>query len=93
MTPEEFFLREDPRSFVRSFDPTAHISPVLTSKSDVAYAKKHDLELVIFCGSPGAGKSTWYQQYLKPLGYERVNQDILKSVRCIPLRASSLTPD
>jgi bifunctional polynucleotide phosphatase/kinase len=93
MTPEEFFLGEDPRSFLRSFDPTAHISPVLTSKSDVAFAKKHDLELVIFCGSPGAGKSTWFQQHLEPLGYKRVNQDILKSVRCSPLREPSLTLD
>jgi bifunctional polynucleotide phosphatase/kinase len=93
MTPEEFFLGEEPRSFVRSFDPIVLISPVLTSKSDVAFARKHELELVVFCGSPGAGKSTWFQQNLKPLGYERVNQDILKSVRCHPSRASSLTPD
>jgi bifunctional polynucleotide phosphatase/kinase len=87
MTPEEFFLGEEPRPFVRSFDPTAHISPVLTSKSDVVFGRKHDLELIIFCGSPGAGKSTWFQQHLKPLGYERVNQDILKSVCCCPSRA------
>ncbi|KAG9656623.1 PNK3P-domain-containing protein, partial [Aureobasidium melanogenum] len=87
MTPEEFFLGEDSRPFTRSFDPTAHVSPVLTSKTDaspIAFAKKNDLELVIFCGSPGAGKSTWFQQHLKPLGYERVNQDLLKSRdRCL----------
>ncbi|KAI4807134.1 PNK3P-domain-containing protein [Aureobasidium sp. EXF-8845] len=86
MTPEEFFLEEEPRAFVRSFDPTAEISLVSTSQSGVAFTKKHDLELVIFCGSPGAGKSTWFQQHLKPLGYERVNQDILKSIqreRCL----------
>lgn len=102
MTPEEFFLGEDSRSFIRAFDPTAHISPVMTSKTDasksshtirtsyscsqfagpIVFTKKNDLELVIFCGSPGAGKSTWFQQHLKPLGYERVNQDILKSVCC-----------
>lgn len=81
MTPEEFFLGEAPQPFVRSFNPTAHISPVLPSISGVAFTKKHDLELIIFCGSPGAGKSTWFQQHLKSLGYERVNQDILKSVR------------
>ncbi|KAH0157865.1 PNK3P-domain-containing protein, partial [Aureobasidium melanogenum] len=84
MTPEEFFLGEDSRPFTRSFNPTAHVSPLLTSKTDaspITFAKKNDLELVIFCGSPGAGKSTWFQQHLKPLGYERVNQDLLKSVR------------
>ncbi|KAI4747186.1 PNK3P-domain-containing protein [Aureobasidium sp. EXF-12298] len=87
MTPEEFFLGEDPRSFTRTFDPTAHISPVPTSKTPAnptVFARKNDLELVIFCGSPGAGKSTWFKENLKPLGYERVNQDLLKSrERCL----------
>jgi hypothetical protein len=36
MTPEEFFLGEDPRSFIRTFDPTAHVSPVSTSKTDAS---------------------------------------------------------
>lgn len=41
-------------------------------------------ELVLLCGSPGSGKSTFYWTHLKPLGYERVNQDILKTrERCI----------
>ncbi|KAI4727080.1 PNK3P-domain-containing protein [Aureobasidium sp. EXF-10728] len=87
MTPEEFFLGEDPRPFNRTFDPSAHVSSILTSKTDaspIAFTKRNDLELVVFCGSPGAGKSTWFQQHLKPLGYERVNQDILKSRdRCL----------
>jgi len=38
----------------------------------------------MFCGSPGAGKSTFFWRYLEPLGYQRVNQDILKSrEKCI----------
>ena len=38
----------------------------------------------MFCGSPGAGKSTFYWENLRPLGYERINQDILKSrERCL----------
>jgi bifunctional polynucleotide phosphatase/kinase len=44
------------------------------------FQKSNALGLVLFCGSPGCGKSTFYWQVLKPLGYERVNQDILKSV-------------
>lgn len=48
------------------------------------FSRKHPLELVIFCGSPGSGKSTFYWNHLRPLGYERVNQDILKTVCCAP---------
>ena len=36
--------------------------------------------MVILCGSPGAGKSTFYRRNLAPLGYSRVNQDTLKTV-------------
>jgi bifunctional polynucleotide phosphatase/kinase len=36
------------------------------------------------CGSPAAGKSSWYWRNLEPLNYERINQDILKSrEKCI----------
>lgn len=49
----------------------------------VQFSRRNPVELVIFCGSPGSGKSTFYWNTLKPLGYERVNQDILKSVRSI----------
>lgn len=48
------------------------------------FSKLHPQELVIFCGSPGAGKSTFYWRYLQPQGYERINQDTLKSVRTLP---------
>ena len=44
------------------------------------FEKTNAVDLVICCGSPGAGKSTFYWDHLQPLGYERVNQDILKSV-------------
>jgi len=45
--------------------------------------KLNELDVVIFCGSPGAGKSTFYWTFLRPLGYERVNQDILRTVCCL----------
>jgi bifunctional polynucleotide phosphatase/kinase len=54
---------------------TAHHSTV-----SEAYLRKNDKDIILFCGSPGAGKSTFYWTQLKPQGYERVNQDILKTV-------------
>lgn len=76
-TPEEFFLGEEPRQFQRDFELSSY--PLAEGASPVIFEKRNDKELVLFCGSPGAGKSTFYWTYLKPLGYERVNQDTLKS--------------
>lgn len=58
------------------------------------FTKSNPLDLVLFVGSPGAGKSTYYWHRLKPLGYERVNQDILKSVctHCSTILTISLQP-
>ncbi|KAK2606504.1 hypothetical protein N8I77_005247 [Diaporthe amygdali] len=79
-TPEEFFLNEQPREFSRDFDVSSYTFPSHDDQvEDVVFEKKNDKDIVLFCGPPGAGKSTFYWRYLKPLGYERVNQDILKS--------------
>ncbi len=56
-----------------------------TRSVPVVFEKRNSSDIVLFCGSPGSGKSTFYWQSLKPLGYERVNQDLLKSVKP-PLR-------
>jgi bifunctional polynucleotide phosphatase/kinase len=42
------------------------------------------LDIVLLVGSPGAGKSSFYWKHLQPLGYGRVNQDILKTVSAKP---------
>jgi hypothetical protein len=54
----------------------------LTSGTAVpaTFLKTNDLDIVLFCGSPGAGKSSFYWKHMQPLGYARVNQDILKTV-------------
>lgn len=80
-TPEEFFLGEPPRQFRREFDLASYPEPVATEEgmSTVLFDKTNDQDIVLFCGPPGAGKSTFYWRYLKPLGYDRVNQDLLKS--------------
>ena len=93
-SPEEFFLGEDTKPFVRMLDPKTYLDVRLTSNTEttgIVFTKKNDLDLVLFCGSPGAGKSTFYQQYMKPLGYERVNQDILKTrEKCVKVATEFL---
>lgn len=87
MTPEEYFLEQPPRSFSRSFEPAAYIENHLQAPPFVHTTQ----DLVVFCGSPGAGKSTYYWNTLKPIGYERVNQDILKTRdKCLKVAANLL---
>ncbi|KAK7425094.1 DNA kinase/phosphatase Pnk1 [Neonectria punicea] len=86
-TPEEFFLGEKPRSFIREFD-LAHYprgdAENVTSDGPRVFEKTNDQDIVLFCGPPGAGKSSFYWKYLKPLGYARINQDTLKTRdRCL----------
>ncbi|KAI8934015.1 hypothetical protein NX059_008783 [Plenodomus lindquistii] len=79
-TPEEFFLNEQPRPFVRSFDPAQYLrGQAERSLSTVTFSKSESGRIILFCGSPGAGKSSFYWKHLQPLGYARVNQDILKT--------------
>lgn len=86
--PEEFFLGEKPRDFAREFDLAKHPfreQGASRSPDDNSFQKLNGKDIVLFCGPPGAGKSTFYWKYLKPLGYERVNQDTLKSCVFLPL--------
>lgn len=81
-TPEEFFLNESAKPFTRNFEPSSYLEAELTSQTDsspLLFSKKNGVDIVLFCGSPGAGKSTFYWRHMQPLGYERVNQDILKT--------------
>ena len=83
-TPEEYFLHEAVLPFTRDFEPSRHLNPASTTSLDASplvIEKKNPLDIVMFCGSPASGKSTFYRKHLQPLGYERVNQDTLKSVR------------
>ncbi|KAF2797926.1 PNK3P-domain-containing protein [Melanomma pulvis-pyrius CBS 109.77] len=82
LTPEEYFLHEESRPFVREFDPTVFLQEGAvksTSAIPTSFSKTNALDIVLFCGCPGAGKSSFYWTHLQPLGYERVNQDILKT--------------
>lgn len=83
-TPEEYFLGAGAEPFFRDFEPTKYLkSPADDEKAvlnKVEYEKINAQDIVLYCGSPGAGKSTFFWKNLQRLGYERVNQDILKSV-------------
>ncbi|KAK4151719.1 polynucleotide kinase 3 phosphatase-domain-containing protein [Chaetomidium leptoderma] len=78
-TPEEFFLGEKPRDFARDFDLVNFPFVEQEESGGIGLEKTNDKDIILFVGPPGAGKSTFYWKYLKSLGYERVNQDILKS--------------
>ena len=92
-TPEEFFLGEPPRECARDFYlatyPYEHKGK--EKEEEVLFEKKNERDIVLFCGPPGAGKSTFYWKHLQPLGYERVNQDTLKSrAKCFKAAAEFL---
>lgn len=95
-TPEEYFLDEPPSQFSRDFDLESYPYPAEDSSStgngDVVFEKTNKQDIVLFAGPPGAGKSTFYWRHLKPLGYERVNQDILKTrAKCFKVAAELLS--
>jgi len=80
-TPEEYFLHQEARDFKSIFDYSRYLT---ITDPRMSFKRLHKKEIVLFCGSPGAGKSTFYKVQLAPLGYERINQDILKTVRHQP---------
>jgi len=81
LTPEEFFLGEKARSYAREFDLAEHPfnDDAQSGSFAVTFSKTNDKDIILFCGPPGAGKSTFYWKSLKPLGYARINQDQLKT--------------
>ena len=90
-TPDEFFLQAAPEEYAHEFNPAKYLEHTTNGAASTTFVKKSPQELVIFCGFPGAGKSSYYWQFLQPQGYERVNQDILKSVS-LPSLLHSLHP-
>ncbi|KAI5474580.1 bifunctional polynucleotide phosphatase/kinase [Pseudohyphozyma bogoriensis] len=102
-TPEEFFLSQpvnttwtykgwDPKTYDHSkplFTPTS--TPLVPTPAD-EFGEYAEPEVVIFVGSPGAGKTSFYNEHFKPRGYVHVNQDTLKTrTACLNLVRTSLT--
>ncbi|KAK1908399.1 hypothetical protein P3342_009248 [Pyrenophora teres f. teres] len=93
-TPEEYFRHEEPRPFVRAFEPTAYIGERAEQTISAIFTKPATPEIVLFCGCPGAGKSSFYWKHLQPLGYARVNQDTLKTrEKCVKAATAFLQED
>lgn len=92
-TPEEFFLGSEAEPYFHKFEPIKFLAESAKIVRESAEFKKMNAQdLVIFCGCPGAGKSSFYWNVLEPQGYERVNQDQLKSRdRCLKVARECLS--
>lgn len=90
-TPEKFFLGE-----VDNY-PLPEVNPknikkngsVFKGQSDNEGLASNSIEVIIFVGSPGSGKSTFWKNYLS--AYTRVNNDTLKTKeKCLKVMRQSL---
>jgi bifunctional polynucleotide phosphatase/kinase len=97
-TPEMFFKGEKETLPEFEFDPKSLKIPNQTlfkgikSADEKSKLKGTQVEMIIFIGSPGSGKSTFYHTYLKPNGYIHVNQDTLKNAqKCLKVSEEELS--
>lgn len=96
-TPEEFFLAQPQQAYtLNGFDAKAYLEAMKgelpQTKLDIQPLNKGKLELVLMVGLPGSGKTSTYERYLKPHGYEWINNDTLKSkTSCLKLAQKHLS--
>ena len=82
--PGEYFRNEEPQC--EGERPLISQSPIMqrgaaTDPSiESSFQRLSPIELVVFVGSPGCGKSHLLLASPEAMGYERVNQDTLKTV-------------
>jgi bifunctional polynucleotide phosphatase/kinase len=94
-SPEEYFLGDPPAKYILgAFNPLDYIpDPIATSDTPVhpIITPPVTPDVILFVGSPASGKSTFYHTYLEPMGYERINQDTLKTRdRCVVVAETAL---
>lgn len=91
-TPEEFFKGEAPDPFEWDSADIASIpreGPICNG--GVESLTSATQEMVILCGFPASGKSTFSKTYLVPKGYFWVNRDTLKTpARCLKAAEEAL---
>ncbi|KAG0316539.1 hypothetical protein BGZ99_006843 [Dissophora globulifera] len=96
-TPEDFFLNQhcpnDKWSY-GPFDPKAwpKNAPLFSPTSSPLLPSPVTCEVIVFCGYPASGKTSFAQKYILPSGqYDYVNQDTLKSKdKCLKATEQSL---
>ena len=90
-TPEKFFLGERDNLPVPEVDPRniKKNGAAVRGIQDNSEIARSATEVVIFVGSPGSGKSTFWKNYLA--GYTRVNNDTLRTKeKCLKVMRASL---
>lgn len=82
-TPEEYFLKERVAPFQwRSMDPNTFLSNAEKPKKAQHHSNKQ--ELVVMCGCPASGKSTFRRRYFEKHGYQVVNRDTMGTMdKCV----------
>jgi bifunctional polynucleotide phosphatase/kinase len=90
-SPEEYFLGDPPAKYLLgAFNPSDYIPTTIPTPAFPIITPSSTPDIILFVGSPAAGKSTFFTEYLLPMGYTRINQDTLKTRdRCI-LEATTL---
>ncbi len=83
MTPQEYFLNQDPLPYSWGpFDPSLHLGK--SANFEQVFEKINEKDILLCVGSPCSGKSTFCRRIAEPLRYVRINQDTLKSrERCL----------
>jgi len=90
-TPEEFFLGAETEHFeYKHFDARAWRDRA--AGKEPAQVKKGDgVEIVLMCGFPGSGKSTFAKRVFETQGFVWINRDTLQSMdKCMEVARMSL---
>jgi len=94
-TETEFFLRKPTEKFSwdSSFDPieiSDHKNTETFTQQFESYAKSTQ-EMILMCGPPASGKSTFTKRYFIPKGYIWINRDTVGTMqKCLNLASEAI---
>ncbi|UZJ56614.1 hypothetical protein CBS101457_005934 [Exobasidium rhododendri] len=99
LTPEEYYLAEKPRPHkLKGYRPTKNdlhdTEEPRAVPSNFFSTSSSPLDIVLFVGPPGAGKTTFYKEHFSSRDYKWINQDTLKSApKCLSTAREYLLND